>query len=118
MATTGIADLVVGSDRVDFYLTYTDENDLPINIGGVGVLVKVQGKSNDLPGVDLNVSGVVFSDGSAGIAKFAAFGNAVTVGNLGALPSATYTLRGYLRDVATKTTYTPEFQVRWSRQPV
>ena len=116
MADTGTAELVVGSDRVDFYLTYTDENNLPINIAGA-LEVKVQGQSDDLPATDLDISGAIY-DQANGVAKFTAFGNAITTGVLGALPSATFTLRGKLKDSAGKTTFTPEFKVKWAHQPL
>ena len=117
MADTGTAELVVGSDRVDFYLTFVDENNLPINIAGAGVVVKVQGQSDDLPATDLDLSGSVY-DPANGVAKFTAFGDAITTGVLGALASATFTLRGRLLDQAGKTTFTPEFKVRWAHQPL
>lgn len=115
-APLGPFEFVVGSDRVDFYLTYVDENDQPINITGATEL-KVQGKSETLSGTPLDVSGTIY-DGPNGIAKFTAFGNAVTVANLGSLLSASYTLRGKFKDAANKTTFTREFIVTWFHQPL
>lgn len=115
-APLGPFEFVVGSDRVDFYLTFKDENDQPINITGATEL-KVQGKSEGLPSVNLDVSGTIY-DGPNGIAKFTAFGNAITVSNLGSLTSAGYLLRGKFKDAANKTTFTREFIVTWFHQPL
>jgi hypothetical protein len=117
MATTlGPYEYVVGSDRVDFLLTYVDENDQPIDITDA-MEVKVQGRSTDLPGEPLDIAGVT-QDEANGVALFEAFGDAVTDVMLGDLPSATYTLRGMLKDSAGKVTYTQPFTVKWVHQPL
>ena len=109
-------ELVVGSDRVDCYLTYADETEQSINITGATQL-KMQGQSEHQPSVDLDFAGTIF-DGVNGIAKFTAFGNAITVANLGALEFATYKLRGKFKDASNKTTFTREFLVTWYHQPL
>lgn len=114
--TLGPYEFVVGSDRIHFFLTFTDENDQPISILDAQELF-VQGKSPDLPAVDVNKTGTVV-DAPSGLAKFAEFGNGITVAQLGSLPSATYTLRGKLKDSSGKTTFTPPFVVRWVHQPL
>lgn len=116
MAIASVSEVVVGSDRVDLFITYTDENDVPINITGAQE-VKVQGASQDLPATTINMAGAIF-DAAQGLAKFTAFGNIVTVANLGGTSYALYKLRGKLVDNAGKTTFTPEFEVRFVHQPL
>lgn len=116
MALASVSEIVVGSDRVDLYITFTDENDQPINIAGAQQ-VKVQGSSRDLPGTTIDMTGTIF-DAAQGIGKFNAFGNAVTVANLGGSPHALYTLRGKLVDNVGETTFTPTFDVRFVHQPL
>src|SRR3990172_4703332 len=109
-------EVVAGSDRVDFYLTYVDENKQVINITGAQE-VKLQGKSAELPSVPIDMTGAIF-DAPNGVAKFTGFGNIVTQTDLAAQPHATYKLRGKLKDSGAKTTWTDELDVKFLKQPL
>ena len=115
--TIGVSEIVAGSTRVDFYLTYTDENDNAIDLTGDDVVVTLQGTSESMPSLDLDVVGDV-SDAAAGIAKFTAFGDEVKAADLDALPYADWTCRGKLVDQAGLIGWTPTFVIRFVQQPL
>jgi hypothetical protein len=113
-----VPDVVIGATRRQLRLTFRNQKTgAPINISG-GAL-RVQGQSQDLPEVDIDVAGEIF-DGMAGIARWLELGGAsfVELADLGAKDSALFTLRGKLTDLLGKVDWTEEFDIRWVRPPI
>jgi hypothetical protein len=114
-----ITELVVGSTRKPIIITLVDENDVPINLTGATANPRLQGQSNEVALVDLDVVGAI-SDPAQGVVTFAEAGTFVTSANLTGAGTrrGVWTLRVKFWDAAGKFDFGPEFMVAWNQDPL
>lgn len=113
-----VSEVVIGATRKELRVTLVDEDGNVIPITGAQSL-KLQGKSADLPGKTLDVTGAIH-DGPSGIAKWTSLGGTgfVTTGDMGALAEATFKVRVKLVDAGGLVDWGPEFEITWKMPPV
>jgi hypothetical protein len=109
-------EVVVGADRKGLKVTFRDRKKVLVVI--TGGTVRLQGKSDDLPGKVIDVEGTVV-DGPNGVGRWPELGGAtyVTAAELGAKPGATFSLRAKFTDSGGKQDWSEAFPVRWVSPP-
>ena len=113
-----VPEVVVGADRKGLRVTFRDRKTKAI-VPITGGVVRLQGQSDDLPTIGLDVVGTV-SDGLGGIGRWPELGGAeyVPLSALGSKAGATFTLRAKFTDSGGKSDWTDEFELRWVQPPV
>ena len=112
-----IPEVVIGATRRELRLTFTDEKNVAIPI--TGGAVRLQGQSDTLTGLDIDVAGTIFN-GAGGVARWTGLGGTsyVTLTALGNKKEAVFNLRGKFTDAGGNADWTPYFKLKWVRPPV
>lgn len=111
-------EIVVGETDFDFIAPIQDENGAAINITNYTFLL--QGESEDLPGKQINVAGVIL-DAALGLAKWPGIGDSdtyVSEADLGSKQSALFRLKVRRTSPAGKVRYGKEMLWRWMKDPL
>lgn len=115
MNTYEVVVVASGSGRRKLHVPIVDGNGAPIDI--TGSTLRLQGVSADLPAKTIDVAGAIYGAPANGIAEWTTLNTLITLTDLGAKPSATFTMEVKYTD-ASGTDYTSQFGLKFRRSLV